>query len=200
MTLQMPNWEQTDAIGFEKFLYDLLGALGFQDLKWHRGTPKNSTSPDAGRDIEARWKITDPDGDDYFEKWFVQAKHYKSGVGVRAIKDAFDWADGERPSVLLIATSSYLTKDARNWIETYERENKPSFRIKYWDRTKLEKLVERAAAQTSTVDPMTRTSGMVLDRETLTIDPIAAARPGPEGKRIREMERLRHDVSQSLRS
>ena len=66
------------------------------------------------------------------ESWFVQCKHFEKGVPPEKLHGAVAWASSERPAVLLVVASNVLSNSAKNWLENYERENLPAFRIKVW--------------------------------------------------------------------
>jgi len=127
------NWKKITPLGFENLCYDLLYVLGFQNIDRRGGTA------DRGRDIEAIWKIKDPSGDIYFQKWFVECKFYKHGISIREIHDKIQWADAERPDVLLIITNSHLTAQAKDWLEKIREEK--VYNIQIWENEKIEKLL-----------------------------------------------------------
>jgi hypothetical protein len=126
---------------FEEFAYDLLSSLGFSGLSWRRGSGKGGATADQGRDIEAQKLEHDVDGHARIESWFVQCKHFEKGVPPEKLHGAVVWASSERPAVLLVVASNFLSNSAKNWLENYERENRPAFRIKVWERKDLEKFV-----------------------------------------------------------
>jgi hypothetical protein len=126
---------------FEEFTYDLLGLLGFANLSWRKGSGRPGTSADQGRDIKADLHRHDFDKTEHFEKYFIQCKHFKEGVPPTKLEDALAWSFAERPSVLLFVISNFLSNPAKNWLEAYERNNHPPFRIKVWERKDLEGLL-----------------------------------------------------------
>jgi hypothetical protein len=126
---------------FEEFTYDLLSHLGFVNLNWRKGSGKPGASADQGRDIKADLHREDFDKTQHFEKHFVQCKHYTEGVPPNKLEDALAWASAERPSVLLFVVSNFLSNSTKNWLEAYERNNRPAFRIKVWERKDLEGLL-----------------------------------------------------------
>jgi len=127
------NWKEITPLEFENLCYDLLYVLGFQNLDRCGGTA------DRGRDIEAIWKIKDPSEDIYFQKWFVECKFYKHGIPIREIHAKIQWADAERPDVLLIITNSHLTAQAKDWLEKIREEK--VYNIQIWENNKIEKLL-----------------------------------------------------------
>ena len=133
---------------FEEFTYDLLTYLGFTNLSWRKGTGKTGASADQGRDIKADLYRKDFDRTDHFEKYFVQCKHFKEGVPPNKLEDALAWASAERPSVLLFVVSNFLSNPGKNWLEAHERNNRPPFRIKIWERKDIEGLLASTPALT----------------------------------------------------
>ena len=134
-------FNQLSASDFEELTFDLLVQLGFVNVSWRRGTGKAGHSADQGRDVVAQLLRREVDDTKHFETWFAQCKHYKRGVPPEALQDAVAWAVAERPSVLLIVASNFLSNSAKNWIENYERNNQPPFRLKLWERKDLERLL-----------------------------------------------------------
>lgn len=127
---------------FEGFTYDLLEELGFVNLSWRRGTGRpGGSAADQGRDIEGNLRERDLDDAERLDTWFVQCKHYERGVPPEQLQSGITWATAERPAVLLFVVSNFLSNPAKNWLDDYERNSHPPFRIKVWERKVLEKLL-----------------------------------------------------------
>lgn len=139
-------FDHLDDRRFEEFTYDLLISMGFVNVSWRRGTGKQGASADQGRDIVADWLRTDVDGAKHLERWFVQCKHYTQGVPPSSFSDAVTWAEAERPAVLVIAASNFLSNPAKDWIGRYEANNRPAFQIKVWEGKDLERHASSAPA------------------------------------------------------
>lgn len=127
------NFDHLGDVEFEEYCFDLLSSMGCKDIDWRKGTGLNSSPADKGRDIECTAPIRGVDNAEHTERWFVQCKRYKKGVPAGKIKDALYWAEAERPDVLLFIISNFLSNQAKEYIETYEKQNKPKFRIKVWE-------------------------------------------------------------------
>ena len=125
---------------FEQFCYDLLSEMKFINLNWRKGTGLSSSPADHGRDIECQHTQDDVDGQVYLETWFVECKHYQQGVPPDKIQGALAWASAERPDKLLIIASNFLSNPTKDHLESYVRNNRPTFRIKYWEKPDLERL------------------------------------------------------------
>lgn len=125
---------------FEEFCFDLLGELRFVNIKWRKGTGLSTSPSDRGRDIECQLECTDVDGHKYFETWFVECKHSVKGVSPDKIQGALAWAAAERPDKLLLIASNFLSNPTHDFIDSYEKNNHPPFKIKKWERTELERL------------------------------------------------------------
>jgi hypothetical protein len=134
------SFEHLSNTEFEEFVFDLLGALKFVNADWRKGTPKASSPADSGRDIVAQQIKEDVDGSKHFETWFVDCKHYKSGVPPTELQNLLTWAEAERPDVALFAVSGFLSNPAKDYLEAYKRSNRPPFKIKYWERPQLERM------------------------------------------------------------
>lgn len=126
---------------FEELTYDLLVAVGLVNVNWRRGSGHGGATADQGRDIVAQESRKSVDGSEHLETWFVQCKHYVKGVPPDKLQGALTWANSERPDVLLFVVSNFLSNPAKNYIEHYERNNKPAFRIKIWERKDIERLL-----------------------------------------------------------
>src|SRR5260370_1288855 len=55
------------------------------------------------------------------------------------------WAEAERPEVALFVVSGYLSNPSKEYLETYKRNNRPAFKIKYWELPQLERMTKRKA-------------------------------------------------------
>lgn len=126
---------------FEELTYDLLAALGFVNLSWRRGSGRGGASADQGRDIVAQEMRKGPDGGEHFETWFVQCKHYVRGVPPEKLDGALTWSAAERPDVLLFAVSNFLSNPAKAYLDKWEQNNRPPFRLRIWERKDFEQLL-----------------------------------------------------------
>ncbi|MCP9491827.1 MAG: restriction endonuclease [Solirubrobacteraceae bacterium MAG38_C4-C5] len=136
--LDFEGWDETD---FEEFCFQLLDGLdGFSNVDWRKGTPKQASPVDRGRDIVADVERVDVDQAKHVETWFVDCKHYSKGVPPEALQGLLAWANAERPQVALIIASGYLSNACKDYLRDYEEHNRPPFRIKYWERPILDKL------------------------------------------------------------
>lgn len=137
----MMTFDHIDDGQFEELIYDLLVELGFKNVNWRRGTGKGGATADQGRDIVGDAPRTDIDGASSLDHWFIQCKHYQAGVPPQKIEDALAWAMAERPAVLLIAASNFLSNPAKTYLESYKLNNRPPFQIRVWERKDLERLL-----------------------------------------------------------
>lgn len=134
------SFDHLSSTEFENFCYELLGELGFINLNWRKGTGYDTSPADDGRDIECELERDDIDGSKSLEKWFVDAKHYKKGVPVDKIRNVLDWAEAERPDVVLIIVSNFLSNSTKRYLDNYKRNNNHPYKIKYWENPEIEKL------------------------------------------------------------
>jgi len=135
------NFDHLEETEFEEFCYDLMGELGFINLSWRKGTGLSSSPSDQGRDIECDRVVEDDlDKSTYVDKYFVECKHYKQGVPPDKIAGALAWAMAERPSVLILIASNFFSNPTKEHIKKFIENNKPSFKIKTWERPRLETL------------------------------------------------------------
>jgi Restriction endonuclease len=137
------SFDSLDETGFEEFCFHLLDGLdGFRNVDWRKGTPKRASPADSGRDIVAEVERTDVDGSKHIETWFIDCKHYDSGVPPVALQGLLAWAQAERPHVALVIASGFLSNPAKDYLRAYEENNRPPFRVKYWERPILDKLTQ----------------------------------------------------------
>lgn len=137
MSFTLNNLSDTD---FENFCFDILQSLDFVNLSWRKGTGLASSPSDQGRDIQGQLLKKDIDGSEHHEKWFIECKHYIKGVPPDKIQGALSWANAERPDVLLIIVSNFLSNPTKNYLDDYQKQNKPPYRIKVWELKDLENL------------------------------------------------------------
>ncbi len=105
------QFEQISPRGFENLCYDLLVKYNFHNLIWRQGGADN------GRDIEANYTFNNTIKDKE-TKWFFECKHYTSGgVPPEQLNPKIAWADAELPNSIVFFVSSYLTNNARTWLE-----------------------------------------------------------------------------------
>jgi restriction endonuclease len=138
--LRKLNFNRLSATKFEEFCFELLHELGFINLDWRKGTARKSSPSDSGRDIEAVLERKDIDKTKRQEKWLVDCKHHKRGIPAKELLNLLSWAEAERPDVALFVASGFLSNPAKDYLASYTRNNHPPFKIKYWERPKLEEL------------------------------------------------------------
>jgi len=134
------NFNVLSATDFEDFSFHLLSRLGFVNVDWRKGTPLPSSPADGGRDIVCQYARQDLDNTRYLETWFVDCKRFTKAVPPRELQNALAWAEAECPDVLLFALSGFLSNPGKDFLESYKRNKRPSFRIKCWERPQLEQL------------------------------------------------------------
>jgi hypothetical protein len=131
---------------FEGFCAELLHAAGFVNIDWRKGTGLATSPADKGRDIVCDHLRVEPDGSQHFERWFVDCKHFKRGVPPRELGNLLAWAEAERPDVALFIASNFLSNPAKEYIDAYRRSNRPSFKIRCWEKPHLARMLRRKVA------------------------------------------------------
>lgn len=139
-SMQRLNFNKLSATDFEDFSFHLLSRLGFVNVDWRKGTPLASSPSDSGRDIVCQHAREDLDNARYLETWFVDCKRHKKAVPATELQNALAWAEAERPDTLLFILSGFLSNAAKDYLESYKRNKRPSFRIRYWERPQLERI------------------------------------------------------------
>src|SRR5215472_4525946 len=136
------NFNRLPDTTFEQFTFDLLHQMRFVNIDWRKGSGGKSSPADRGRDIVAYQDRVDVDNSHHSEKWFVDCKHYKRGVPPTELQNLLSWAEAERPDVALFVVSNFLSNGSKDYLENYRRNNRPPFKIKYWEKPQLERLVK----------------------------------------------------------
>lgn len=136
------SFDHLSSTQFEEFCFDLLARLDFKNIIWRKGTGHTSSPSDQGRDIECIRINKDIDGEISIEKWFIECKHYKSGVPTEKIQGVLSWANSKRPDKVLIIASNFLSNQCKNYLDEYVHENRPPFKIKYWELKNLEEVTK----------------------------------------------------------
>jgi hypothetical protein len=116
------QFEQLNPVEFERLCFDLLLKLGYRQLTWRQGGADN------GRDIEGRLHLETP-LTPQVTRWFFEWKHYTNGVPPEHLNSKIAWADGEQPDYLLIFVSSYLSNNARIWIDQIRSQKRYSILV-----------------------------------------------------------------------
>jgi hypothetical protein len=131
---------------FEEFCFDLLHANNFVNLDWRKGTGRETSPADRGRDIICDHVREEPDGSKHLERWFVDCKQYKRGVPPTELQNLLTWSDAERPDVALFMVSNFLSNPSKDYLETYRRRNRPPFKVRYWEKPQLVRMLRRKIA------------------------------------------------------
>jgi restriction endonuclease len=136
------NFDQLSDSEFEQLTFDLLHELKFVNIDWRKGTGLKSSPADRGRDIVAYQDRVDVDKSRHLEKWFVDCKHYKKGVPPTELRNLLTWCEAERPGVALFVVSNFLSNPSKDYLESYRKNNHPPFKIKYWEKPQLERMLK----------------------------------------------------------
>ncbi|WP_245607820.1 restriction endonuclease [Streptomyces hokutonensis] len=161
----MPYDDLTDT-QFEEFCFELMKELGFVNIDWRKGTGLNASPSDNGRDIVAERQVEEFDGAVHMQRWFVDCKKYTKGVPPDKITGLLTWASAERADVALIIASSFLSNPCKEYLKAYELNNRPPFRVKYWERPQLGKLLDGVPEFVARyVDARSRTEAEIVAAE-----------------------------------
>lgn len=128
---------------FEEFCAELLHVTGFVNVDWRKGTGLATSPADKGRDIVCDHLRLEPDSSQHFERWFVDCKHFKKGVPPKELQNLLAWAEAERPDVALFIVSNFLSNPAKEYLDAYRKNNRPSFKIRYWEKPQLARMLHR---------------------------------------------------------
>jgi len=144
----MPDitFDRLSSTEFEEFCYDLLSVSGFVNVDWRKGTGLSTSPADKGRDIMCDRPCVEPDGSQHFERWFIDCKHFKKGVPPKELQNLLAWAEADRPDVVVFAVSHFLSNPAKDYLEAFKRNNRPAFKIRYWEKPQLLRMLSRRMA------------------------------------------------------
>lgn len=120
---------------FEELCFDLITRLGYKDLIWRRG------GADSGRDIEGKFYIENPIIGGYDERWFFECKNYSQGVPPEKLSGKISWCDSEKPDHVVFFISSYLTNNARQWLNKITPQK--SYKIHVIEGKELKRIVSK---------------------------------------------------------
>jgi len=137
------SFDHITSTEFEEFCFDLLHANGFVNLDWRKGTGLAASPADKGRDIVCDRLREEPDGSKHLERWFVDCKQYKRGVPPTELQNLLAWSDAQRPDVALFMVSNFLSNPAKEYLETYQKSRRPPFKVRYWEKPQLARMVRR---------------------------------------------------------
>ena len=132
--------QQLSSTDFEQFVFDLLQESGWQNVRWRKGTPLDSSPADHGRDIEGELPRRYLGGRVSNELWFVDCKRYDRGVPPVMLQNAIAWAQAERPRHLVFAASGFLSTGSHDFLDKLEANTKPPFEIHRWELPTLERM------------------------------------------------------------
>lgn len=133
------NWSEVAPDDFEELVFQLLGELKFVNREWFRGPG------DRGRDIRATTILEDLPGHVETLKWIVECKRYTRSVSPSDLRPSIDWTIAHRPDRYLLATTSWLTPDTKDWLEQVD--HKYNIRCQVLEGSELEELARRYEPQ-----------------------------------------------------
>ncbi|WP_326999182.1 restriction endonuclease [Comamonas testosteroni] len=110
------NFNLLSPTQFEELCFDLLMEQGFRKLIWRQG------GADSGRDIQGTREVVSGLIEPFEETWFFECKRYENGVPPEDLNSKITWADAERPKHLVFFISSYITNNARTWLDAIRRD------------------------------------------------------------------------------
>jgi hypothetical protein len=142
-------WANLSANMLEELLLVLVQAMSPRSVEW-RSRPNVINTSDGGRDIEAAFDVTTPDGDVETQTWWIDCKKRTSTVRPGDVKEVILNATVKKGvDVFVVATNSHFSNPTSDWVKEHnDRFPKPL--AKLWDRTQLSRLVRKypaAAAQ-----------------------------------------------------
>lgn len=135
-TIDDIDFKRLSPTQFEELCFDLLMELGFRKLIWRQG------GADSGRDIQGTREVASGLVEPFEETWFFECKRYESGVPPEALHSKIAWADAERPKHLVFLISSYVTNNARSWLDAIARDK--YYRVHLIEGKLLQHLVLRS--------------------------------------------------------
>jgi hypothetical protein len=144
----MFDWSQISPAQFEELCAQLLELNGFANIQWY-----GEGGGDKGRDLLAT-KTEEPlVGVRSERRWLVQCKRYsKKRVTKSELESLLAAAREHKPDVLLLAMTSSLSSDVRDWLHTVRGEYR--FSTLVWERRELEQAVRRFREKLTILPPL----------------------------------------------
>lgn len=131
-------WDNLKGKELEECVYWLLHGMGARDLQWRVGGSGQGAA-DQGRDLEATFYSSDPDGEMSRQHWWVEAKGRTGTVEKDAVMSAAHNASVfSQVDVLVIVTNTQFSNPTIDWVKEWNvQKAKPKIRL--WDRSTLER-------------------------------------------------------------
>jgi len=138
-SIPFPNLKGHD---LEECVYWLFDALGARDLEWRTGSTGEGTA-DGGRDLEATFYVSSPDGEMEEERWWIECKGRSGTLNSGEVKKTIINASAlESVACVVIVTNTTFSNPTRDWVNQWHISHK-SPRIKLWDHSSLERQLSR---------------------------------------------------------
>jgi hypothetical protein len=67
-------------------------------------------------------------------------------VPPKELQNLLAWSDAERPEVALFMVPNFLSNPAKEFLEAYRRNHKPFFKVRYWEKPQLVRMLRRKIA------------------------------------------------------
>lgn len=138
------SFQHLSPVQFEQLCFELLGAMGYENCDWRKGTAKLASPADDGCDILCQWSARYPDGTVAIEEWAVECKHCRDGAGVptRELLGVLGFAMAEKPGKVLLITSGFLSNAAKEHIRKIHA-GRPGYAILHWEEPTLRRLLKQ---------------------------------------------------------
>jgi hypothetical protein len=122
----------------EECVYWLLDGMGAKDLEWRTGGAGDGAS-DGGRDLEAKFYVSNSDGEIEPQLWWVECKGRKGTLEADAVKSALNNALARKDLAwIVIATNTQFSNPTRDWVREWQ-ERHPLPKVALWDHVTLER-------------------------------------------------------------
>ncbi len=126
----------------EECAYWLLDAMGARDLEWRIGGTGGG-APDGGRDLEATFYVSTPDGEMEPQHWWIECKGRKGTVEADEVRAAVNTSLAQDDlDHLVIVTNTTFSNPTRDWVKQWQAKH-PRPRVKLWDHSNLERLLSQ---------------------------------------------------------
>ncbi len=145
-----PEWVLPTEIPFanlkardlEECVYWLLDGMGARDLEWRTGG-SGAGAADGGRDLDAVFYVSSPDGELEPQRWWIECKGRAGTLEADAVKSAANNSLARSDlACLVVVTNTTFSNPTRDWVKTWQ-ETHPRPRIKLWDQASLERMLSR---------------------------------------------------------
>ncbi|WP_063857308.1 MULTISPECIES: restriction endonuclease [Geobacillus] len=132
----MINWKEVKPSNFEKFIFYVLGKMGFHDRRWY-----GKGGGDGGRDIVAYTTEELPFNLEYQRKWIFQCKKWGKMPSNNTIINEIQTARQHKPDFWVLVITVDPTPNQIDWFNRLNTNGDFPFKIKFIPLAVIEEII-----------------------------------------------------------